>query len=63
MPLYEYECPKCKRTQEMSQKIGDPPPLCCEEECGGLEMKKLISLSSFRLKGKGWYKTDYAGKK
>lgn len=59
MPLYEYKCPNCCRILEVIQKYDDPFPIC--EKCK-VEMKKLISLSSFRLKGSGWYKTDYAHK-
>jgi len=57
MPIYEYECTKCGRIVEAIQKVNDTPP-----ECHG-PMKKLISNSSFRLLGKGWYATDYKDKK
>jgi len=57
MPIYEYECPKCGKKEEVLQGINDPAP-----ECHG-KMKKLISNSSFILKGKGWYATDYKDKK
>ncbi len=61
MPIYEYECEKCGRVVENWQKLSDPPLTSCDE-CGG-KMHKLISQSSFHLKGSGWYVTDYAGKK
>ncbi len=61
MPIYEYECQSCGNIVEHWQKITDPPLEKCES-CGG-PMKKLISQSTFRLKGSGWYVTDYAGKK
>ncbi len=61
MPIYEYQCESCGNIVENWQKITDPPLEVCEA-CGG-KMKKLISQSSFHLKGSGWYVTDYAGKK
>ena len=60
MPFYEYECKKCNSQTEIFQKINDPPITKCEL-CNG-KMKKLISQSSFHLKGSGWYVTDYASK-
>ena len=60
MPIYEYECAKCGHQSEVWQKFSDPPLTRCET-CKG-KMKKLISQSSFHLKGTGWYVTDYAGK-
>ena len=61
MPIYEYECVKCHQTTEALQKFSDPPLTDCPH-CKG-NLKKLISLNSFHLKGSGWYVTDYAGKK
>jgi len=58
MPIYEYECVKCKFRIEKLQKITDPPLQTCER-CYG-RLKRVISHSSFILKGTGWYKTDYA---
>ena len=60
MPFYEYECTKCHYQTEVLQKISDPPITKCEK-CRG-KMKKLISQSTFHLKGSGWYVTDYASK-
>jgi putative FmdB family regulatory protein len=60
MPLYEYECKKCGCQIEVLQKFSDPPLARCER-CNG-KMRKLISHSSFHLKGTGWYVTDYASK-
>jgi putative FmdB family regulatory protein len=60
MPLYEYECIKCNNHTEIFQRISDKPIARCEK-CNG-KMKKLISQSSFHLKGSGWYVTDYASK-
>ncbi len=60
MPIYEYECLKCGKTTEAMQKFSDPPlGECCH--CKG-EMRKLISMSTFHLKGGGWYVSDYSGK-
>ena len=58
MPAYEYECKDCGGHFEEIQKFSDDPLTKCEE-CGG-RLEKMISLSSFHLKGTGWYKTDYA---
>ena len=60
MPIYEYGCAKCGHQTEVWQKFSDPPITTCEK-CKG-KMKKLISQSSFHLKGTGWYVTDYASK-
>lgn len=60
MPIYEYACEKCGRQFEVIQKFSDVPLKTCSE-CKG-RLKKLISQSSFQLKGAGWYVTDYAGK-
>jgi len=60
MPIYEYECLKCGKTMEALQRFSDPP-LCECSRCKG-EVRKLISMSTFHLKGSGWYVTDYSGK-
>jgi putative FmdB family regulatory protein len=60
MPIYEYECTKCGKMTEAIQKFSDPPLATCSQ-CHG-ELHKLISMSTFHLKGSGWYVTDYAGK-
>lgn len=57
MPIYEYQCAGCGRTFEVMQKISDNPLTKCEA-CGG-DLKKLITSTSFVLKGEGWYVTDY----
>lgn len=57
MPLYEYECPKCEKILEVIQKFSDPPISSCPT-CGG-SVSKLLSKTSFQLKGGGWYVTDY----
>jgi len=58
MPVYEYECSKCGRIDEVIQKFSDKPLTTCKH-CSG-KLHKLISHSSFHLKGTGWYVTDYA---
>ena len=58
MPIYEYECSKCGRIDEVIQKFSDKPLMTCKH-CSG-KLHKLISQSSFHLKGTGWYVTDYA---
>ncbi|MBI4824373.1 MAG: zinc ribbon domain-containing protein [Nitrospirae bacterium] len=57
MPVYEYSCKICGKTYEFIRRFKDKPLNTCPE-CGG-PMKKLISNTSFVLKGTGWYKTDY----
>ena len=59
MPIYEYQCQKCG-TFEATQRITDKPLAKCPT-CKG-KIKKLISNTSFQLKGTGWYVTDYARK-
>jgi len=61
MPIYEYECTKCGHHAEVWQKMTDSPITRCEH-CKG-KMRKLISQSTFHLKGTGWYVTDYASKR
>ena len=60
MPFYEYECQSCKFYTELMQKITDPPLEKCPS-CGKKTMQKLISAPVFRLKGSGWYETDFKG--
>ncbi len=57
MPVYEYECPQCEKVLEVQQRMTDDPLSACPD-CGG-EVKKLISMSSFQLKGGGWYADGY----
>ncbi|MDI6742736.1 MAG: zinc ribbon domain-containing protein [Smithella sp.] len=61
MPIYEYKCQKCGKQFEAFQGITDPELKTCQF-CKG-KVHKLMSLSSFNLKGTGWYATDYKGKK
>jgi putative FmdB family regulatory protein len=58
MPVYEYECPTCEKVFEVQQRISDDPLSSCPE-CGSA-VKKLVSMSSFQLKGSGWYSDGYS---
>lgn len=58
MPFYEYECTNCKFYVEALQKISEPPLLKCPS-CKKQTMKRLVSAPVFRLKGGGWYETDF----
>jgi putative FmdB family regulatory protein len=58
MPIYEYQCEACGHILETLQKISEAPLTKCPE-CGKDALKKLISASAFRLKGGGWYETDF----
>jgi putative FmdB family regulatory protein len=58
MPIYEYACQNCDHTLDALQKISDDPLFECPE-CGKPQLKRLISAPRFRLKGKGWYETDF----
>lgn len=60
MPLYEYQCKKCKHRFEKIQQFSDKPLKKCPE-CGG-PLEKLISTSSVQFKGSGWYVSDYGRK-
>jgi len=60
MPLYEYQCQKCRATTEVLQKSKDKPLDKCPK-CGG-PVAKLISSPAIQFKGDGWYITDYAKK-
>ena len=58
MPIYEYQCTKCEHKMEALQKMSDKPLRNCPA-CGKSGLSKLISAASFRLKGGGWYETDF----
>jgi putative FmdB family regulatory protein len=60
MPIYEYICEKCGSHIEVIQKVGDAPRKRCEKCRGKLE--KIVSRTSFQLKGGGWYLSDYSRK-
>ena len=58
MPIYEFECKKCKAHIEVFQKMSDKAPTKCRQ-CGG-KLEKLLSAPAIQFKGSGWYVTDYA---
>jgi len=62
MPVYEYECQACKFYTEVMQKVTDTPLSRCPS-CGKSSLKKLVSAPVFRLKGSGWYETDFKSDK
>jgi putative FmdB family regulatory protein len=62
MPFYEYECQACKFYAEVMQKISEAPLTKCPS-CGKPKLKKLVSAPVFRLKGAGWYETDFKSDK
>ena len=58
MPIYEYQCEACGYKFEKLQKISDDPLKVCPS-CGASKLSKLVSAAAFRLKGGGWYETDF----
>ncbi len=58
MPIYEYACKECDHTLDALQKIADAPLVDCPAG-GNPALKKLLSAPRFRLKGQGWYETDF----
>ena len=58
MPIYEYQCNECNHVLDALQKVNDKPLVDCPE-CGKNCLKRLISAPNFRLKGEGWYETDF----
>jgi putative FmdB family regulatory protein len=58
MPIYEYQCQACQHDIEIIQKLSDSPLRDCPS-CGEPAMKKKVSAAAFRLKGGGWYETDF----
>jgi len=58
MPIYEYECGECGHVFETLQRISEAPLTECPA-CGRPALKKLVSAAAFRLKGGGWYETDF----
>lgn len=58
MPIYEYQCDACGERVEVMQKISDRPLRQCPV-CNESRLRKLVSASAFRLKGSGWYETDF----
>ena len=60
MPIYEYKCDQCGHHLEALQKISEEPLIYCPE-CGDAALRKQVSAAAFRLKGTGWYETDFKG--
>lgn len=58
MPIYEYQCEGCQHTEEVLQKVNDEPLVVCSS-CNEAKLKKKVSAAGFRLKGSGWYETDF----
>ncbi len=58
MPIYEYACTSCGHQLEKLQKISDAPLTDCPA-CGQATLQKQVSAAGFRLKGGGWYETDF----
>ena len=58
MPIYEYQCAECGELTEALQKLSDAPLTDCPA-CGKPALRKKISAAAFRLKGSGWYETDF----
>uniref|UniRef100_UPI00333EF3D3 FmdB family zinc ribbon protein n=1 Tax=Castellaniella defragrans TaxID=75697 RepID=UPI00333EF3D3 len=61
MPIYAYRCSACGHAQDVLQKISDPLLTVCPE-CGRDTYEKQVTAAGFRLKGSGWYETDFRGK-
>ena len=62
MPIYEYQCANCGYQKDVIHKIADLPMTLCDE-CNTEGLKKLVSAPHFRLKGSGWYETDFKSDK
>jgi putative FmdB family regulatory protein len=58
MPIYGYACKSCEHTFDVLQKMNDPVLVDCPD-CGAANLRKQLSAPKFRLKGKGWYETDF----
>ena len=61
MPIYEYQCKECGHVFDALQKMSDAPLTVCPD-CGEPGLRKLLSAPNFRLKGGGWYETDFKDK-
>ena len=62
MPIYQYRCEACGHDLEALQKVADVPLARCPQ-CGRDRLRKQLTAAGFRLKGSGWYETDFKGKK
>ncbi len=61
MPIYQYNCQSCGHELEVLQKVSEAPLTDCPQ-CGAAALKKGITAAAFRLKGTGWYETDFKNK-
>jgi putative FmdB family regulatory protein len=62
VPIYEFVCKSCGRLTEVMQRLNDPPPAACPE-CGAGPLARMVSRTSFQLKGGGWYSDLYGSPK
>jgi len=62
VPIYAYRCSACGHAQDVLQKLSDPLLTTCPE-CGRDTYEKQVTAAGFRLKGSGWYETDFRGKR
>lgn len=62
MPIYEFECLSCGHRFDRLQKLSDPDPSDCPS-CGAPQVKRAVTAAAFRLKGGGWYETDFKSDK
>ena len=60
MPIYAYRCSRCGHEQDVLRKLSDPPLTTCPA-CGEETYEKQVTAAGFRLKGTGWYATDFRG--
>lgn len=58
MPIYQYQCDQCNHELEALQKISDAKLTDCPE-CGASALRKKVTAAAFKLKGTGWYETDF----
>jgi len=58
MPIYQYQCDQCQHELEALQKMSDPKLVDCPE-CGASSLRKKVTAAAFKLKGTGWYETDF----
>lgn len=63
MPIYEYRCQKCGKELEVLHKVSDPAPAVCPECKAENSLERLVSRTSFQLKGGGWYSDLYSSAK
>ena len=62
MPIYEYQCQSCGHQFDVIQKVSDEKLTICPK-CNKKKLKKLVTSAGFKLKGTGWYETDFKNKK